>query len=36
MNVSKGVVVRDEELVRVYGMMDWGKICEIIFVKGEL
>jgi ribosome maturation protein SDO1 len=29
-NVSKGVVARDEELVRAYGTTDRGKICEII------
>ena len=35
-NVSKGVVARDEELVRAYGTTDRGKICEIILAKGEL
>ena len=35
-NVSKGVVARDEELVRAYGTTDRGKICEIILARGEL
>ena len=35
-NVSKGIVAKDEELMKAYGTTDRAKICEVILEKGEL
>lgn len=35
-NVSKGVVARDDELVKAFGHCDRGKICVVILERGEL
>ena len=35
-SVSKGVVARDDELIKAFGHCDRRKICEVILLRGEL
>jgi len=36
LNVSKGVVAKDEDLIEAFGTKDHAAICEVILQKGEL